>query len=112
MSKAKSGGGYTSNKVVHSTAPKAEPKSTAINPGGAAQLGSAAYAPKYMTPLEAGRGYSPPVGPTNNMGQGPGAGRQVPRSGSQAQHGPVAGSPRPQGSDILSEFGPDIPGRK
>ena len=38
---------------------------------------------------------------------GPGGSRTVMRSGSQAQTGPVAGSPRPGGGDILSQFGPD-----
>jgi hypothetical protein len=42
-----------------------------------------------------------------NAGQGAGAGRTVMRSGSQQQHGPVAGSPKPQGADILSSFGPE-----
>jgi hypothetical protein len=88
MAKPRSGGGLGMSKVVHRQAPKVEPKSTAINPGGAAQLGSAALSPKYATPLEAGRGYSPPVGPTSSMGQGPGANRQVHHCGSQGQWGP------------------------
>jgi hypothetical protein len=87
MAKAKSGGDLGMNKVVHRQAPKVEPKPHAINPGGAGQLGSAALAPKYATPLEAGRGYSTPVGPSSNMGQGPGANRQVHHCGSQGQHG-------------------------
>src|SRR5262249_23597586 len=93
------GGGLGMNKVVHREAPKAEPKPHAINPGGAAQLGSQALAPKYATPLQAGRGYSPPVGPSSNMGQGPGANRQVMRSGSQGTHGaPVQGETRQPGT--------------
>src|SRR5262249_57965147 len=37
-----------------------------------------------------------------NVSKGaPGAGRVVMRSGSQMQYGPVAGTPRPQGRDIL-----------
>jgi hypothetical protein len=99
MAKARSGGGLGMNKVVHRQAPKVEPKSTAINPGGAAQLGSKALAPKYATPLEAGRGYSTPVGPSSNMGQGPGANRQTHRSGSQGQWGSLnRGEPRPPGT--------------
>jgi hypothetical protein len=38
---------------------------------------------------------------------GPGGSRGVMPSGSQGQQGSVAGSPRPAGRDILSEFGPD-----
>ena len=49
-----------------------------------------------------------------NVGRGgPGAGRVVHRSGSQGLHGPVRGGEAPaQRRDILSEFGPDVPGRK
>lgn len=42
-----------------------------------------------------------------SAGQGPGSGRTVSRSGSQAQHGAPEGRPAPQGRDILSEFGPE-----
>ena len=47
-----------------------------------------------------------------NVGKGgPGAGRVLyGQSGSQGQHGPVAGSPKPAGRDMLSEFGPDSAG--
>ena len=38
----------------------------------------------------------------NVKGGGPGAGRKLyGQSGTQGQHGPVAGTPRPQGRDIL-----------
>jgi hypothetical protein len=40
-------------------------------------------------------------------GQGPGAGRNVSRTGSQGQHGAPEGRPAPKGRDILSAFGPD-----
>jgi hypothetical protein len=44
-----------------------------------------------------------------NVGRGgPGAGRTVHPSGSQMQHGPVAGTPAPQGRDILSAYGPEM----
>jgi hypothetical protein len=45
-----------------------------------------------------------------SAGSGPGAGRTVMGSGSQGQHGGVAGSVKPAGRDILSEFGPDSAG--
>jgi hypothetical protein len=99
MAKPRSGGGLGMSKVVHRQAPKVEPKPHAINPGGAAQLGSKALAPKYATPLEAGRGYSTPVGPSSNMGQGPGANRTTSKSGSQGFHGSaVQGEPRQGGT--------------
>jgi hypothetical protein len=43
---------------------------------------------------------------------GPGTGREVMRSGSQGQHGPVAGTTKPEGRDVLSAFGPDVPNRR
>jgi hypothetical protein len=43
-----------------------------------------------------------------NVGKGgPGAGRTVMRSGAQGQHGAVAGTSKPQGREILRDFGPD-----
>jgi hypothetical protein len=46
----------------------------------------------------------------SQCGQGPGGGREVMRSGGQGRHGPVAGTPKPQGRPILSDFGPDYKG--
>jgi hypothetical protein len=46
---------------------------------------------------------------------GPGKGREVMRSGSQSTHGPVAGTSKPAGREILNAFGPDsasVRGRK
>ena len=37
------------------------------------------------------------------------AGRVVMGSGTQGQHGGVAGSVKPAGRDILNDFGPDSP---
>jgi hypothetical protein len=109
MAKARSGGGITSSKLVRAKAPKAEPRSRAMSPGGVSQMGTAVD-PRSVTPLVSGRGYQP-KGPTSNMGQGPGANRVVMRSGSQSLHGPVTPgevrSPRPGGRDTLSEYGPD-----
>ena len=100
--KAKSGGGITSNKFVQSKAPKIEPRSKAISPETVAQLGaSTAFQKK---PLEMGPGLGGPVGPTNNLVNGPkGQGRNVHQCGTQSQHGPVdkGESPRsePRGFD-------------
>jgi hypothetical protein len=38
---------------------------------------------------------------------GPGGSRTTAKSGSQGQHGPVAGNAPAKGKDILSEYGPD-----
>jgi hypothetical protein len=46
----------------------------------------------------------------NVGGGGPGAGRTVMKSGTQAQHGPAAGTPKPAGRDILGAFGNESPG--
>jgi hypothetical protein len=48
-----------------------------------------------------------------NVGKGgPGTGRTVMRSGSQGTHGSVNPGHAPARRDILSEYGPDILGRK
>jgi hypothetical protein len=96
------GGG--SNKIVQSKAPKIEPRSKAVSVETTAQLGaSTAFQKK---PLEMGPGYQP-VGPTSNMGQGPGANRTTMRCGSQGVHGPVNPGNSVPARDILSEFGPN-----
>ena len=105
-----SGGGYGSRNVRHVTAPKVEPRSKRIREPAVAQIGgnygdhvtragSTGWRPGS---IYGGAGYNNPVGPTNMALSGPGAGRQVMRSGSQSQHGDVAGTRRPQGRDILN----------
>jgi hypothetical protein len=93
------GGGAGSNKVVRSTNYKTEPKPKAINPAAVNRLGamhgkhvmeSGGRVQGAPVKLEAGKGYSTPVGPTVAT-PGPGGGRQVSHCGSQGQHGPVAG---------------------
>jgi hypothetical protein len=111
MSKARSGGGITSNKLVSSRAPKPEPKAKAISPCAVSQIGNKQgnHATDKGTvrtrtePLVTGRGYQP-VGPTRNMGQGPGANRTFHRSGSQSST-PTA-RPMATGRDMLA-FGPE-----
>ena len=110
-----SGGGYGSRPVRHVTAPKAEPRARGINPSAVAQLGE--HVGDHITnksgtgyrgePLVRGSGYSPPVGPTDNVAAcGVGGGRTVMKTGSQQQYG-SGGAPKPAGRDILSSFGPD-----
>jgi hypothetical protein len=90
------GGGLHSRNVRHSTAPKVEPRAHAKNPGGVSQFGEAignkithvaGNTPYRGDPINAGRGYQNPVAPTNMALSGPGAGREVMRSGGQGTHG-------------------------
>jgi hypothetical protein len=98
------GGGLHSRNVRHSTAPKVEPKSRAHNPATVAQVG--AHVGAHITnksdtgyrgdPDFTRGGYSNPVGPTNMALSGPGAGREILRSGQQSTHGATnPGNPRP-----------------
>ena len=112
-----SGGGIGNKKVVHSRAPKAEPRPRAINPSAVNQLGnlvgdhathegSTGYRGEELV---RGKGYSGPIGPTDNVkAVGVGGGRTTYHCGTQDQHGaPAQGNPPAQGKDILSQFGPD-----
>jgi hypothetical protein len=72
------------------------------------QLGQAVHFVK--GPLQTKGGYSNPVGPSDSMGQGPGANRVVMKSGSQGTHGStVSGTARPGSS---GEIFPGFPGRR
>jgi hypothetical protein len=107
----KPGGGLHSRNVRHSTAPKVEPRANAINPSWVAQrgalVGNHATNTRGSTDYTGaerslGRGYSNPVGPTNMALSGPGAGREVLRSGGQGCHGQPAGSRPAPGRGILT----------
>jgi hypothetical protein len=111
--------GINSKNVRHVTAPKSEPKPYAKRPAGAAALGSFYGDHTTSRPgssgfkgekLDGGRGYSPPVGPTNNVAAvGVGGGRQIHRTGSQGMQGqPAPGNPPSKSTDILNQFGPNI----
>jgi hypothetical protein len=115
MAKSGSGGGPNSRVVKNSNAGrKVEPRSQGIRPGHVAQIGTAlgSHATGQGKPLTKAvipaktPGYNPPVGANVN------AKPTAMKSGTQGQHGPVAGKPAPQGRDILGGFGPDIPGRR
>jgi hypothetical protein len=97
MSKAKSGGGITMNKVVQTRNPKVEPKPHAISLGATSRLGNMVSTDTPHKSLIAGAGYSTPVGPTSNLDARPGGnGRMIMKSGSQGTHGPtVSGVARP-----------------
>jgi hypothetical protein len=118
----KKGGGPGSKVVVNKPIKYGTP-ARGVSPAGVNQLGTqrsnhatenSAILRKDVTPV-----YGGTPAPTNSnqelgnqnatRGIGVGGGRTVQRSGSQAQHGPVAGSPKPAGRDILSSYGPDSP---
>jgi len=104
-----SGGGYGSRNVKHVSAAKVEPRARQIREPAVAQIGGS-YGDHVTNtkgpgtgwrpgPLYGGAGYSNPVGPTNMALSGPGAGREILRSGGQGTHGSVnPGSPRPKTS--------------
>ena len=106
------GGGIASRVVKQSSNPKVEPKAYGRNPGAVAQYGALVgnhathqgpSTPYRGEPDKVGKGYNAPVGPTNMALSGPGAGREVLRSGGQGTHGSVnPGNPRPQGRGILT----------
>jgi hypothetical protein len=120
-----SGGGIGMNK---NTSPSVRTGSGAreVHPGGVGQLGESQGS--HITRkgesgyrgevLYGGRGMNPvPYGNEVALNVGPGGcgtGRTLyGQAGSQGTHGPVAGSPKPQGRPILSQYGPDykVPGR-
>lgn len=119
-SNRKVGGGIRSNVNrevgVRNGAPRRE-----MSPRGVSQIGSslgnhATERPgelkRAVEPVVTGkRGISVALGNevAKNVGAGgPGAGRtQYGKSGTQSVHGAPAGQPKPQGRDILNDFGPD-----
>ena len=111
----KPGGGIASRNVRNVTAPKAEPKPHAKNPGRVAQYGQMvgnlithSGSTNYRGEPDWARkqGYAPPQGPTSFSNVGPGAGRTIYKTGQQQQYG-SGGAEKPAGRDILSSFGPD-----
>jgi hypothetical protein len=108
MSKARNGGGIQSNKLVNVGVKAGPPRTNIVSPASASQLGrSVAFK---RDPLPIGTASQVPLGNqlATNVGKGgPGAGRDVHRSGSQGQHGPAVSGHSPERRDILSEFGPE-----
>jgi hypothetical protein len=113
-----SGGGINSNKTVQSkSGGKVEPRARAVNVEAVAQQGRSTAFPKRE--MFNGPGYTPQkVGSTGiaNASRGPtgagpgGYGRTIYKSGSQSAT-PQAREMSP-GRDTLSEYGPDVPGRR
>ncbi len=125
MAKNKPGGGIGSKAMNAPTTYYTGQPSQRISPAGVSQIGHA-MGNHSMSNAKVLRGAVEPAraGAVGAMGSvrlgnecaldvgkgGPGAGRTVMRAGGQAQHGPVAGSPAPQGREILNDFGPDSAG--
>jgi hypothetical protein len=112
----RTGGGYGSAKHVEAKKGKAEPITHKGNPAGVAQQGMATAFKKEEIRGGPNTGYRP-YGPKDHTMQGPGAGREIHRSGGQGLYSssgkkmPMPSEPMPAGRDILSEYGRDIPGR-
>lgn len=123
----RSGGGITGKNVTQRPV-KYGDRATKYNVKGVSQVGQAlgnkaTDHSRLFSPVERVRdGALGPLGsvPLGNQRSaelsggncGPGRGREVMRSGTQGQHGPVSGGPKQAGRDILGAFGVDVPGRK
>jgi hypothetical protein len=95
------GGGYDGKNVVHTNNPKREPISRPVSVGAVSRLGSMVGEGTPLKSLYAN--YNPvrasnPIGPSDNMGQGPGAMRTVMRAGSQSKS---VTRPMPKGRDLF-----------
>jgi hypothetical protein len=108
----RSGGGLHMNKVVKPPIKTGGPN-RGVNPGHVSQLGTAVD-PKAVEPVATRAMQGPKFGNeiAGNSKSAPGQGRAIMPSGTQRQHGPVAGQRPGPGRDILNEFGPNVPGRK
>jgi hypothetical protein len=97
MTRAKSGGGLTMNKVSHVTAPKAEPRPHPVSLDAVSRIGSHVGVGSPPASLYNKIKASTPIGPSDNVAAvGVGGGRQVMRSGTQGVHGAsVSGVERP-----------------
>jgi hypothetical protein len=120
---AKNAGGGINSRVVKSVSVRNGSAARVQNPRGVSQIGSnignhATGDGKILRKaVEPVRGSSMPGVKLGNQVAaetvcGVGGSRSVMRSGSQGQQGPAAGKVAPQGRDILSGFGPDVPGRR
>jgi hypothetical protein len=102
----KPAGGLKSRTVTYVRAPKAEPRPHAKSVKGVSQIGTSIgnhitgkgkVLRSTVRDIDAGRGYSPPVGPSDNVAAvGVGGSRNIYRTGVQGRHGGVnPGNPRP-----------------
>jgi hypothetical protein len=121
------GGGIASNKVVQKPVRTGQP-ARQCHQGGVSQFGESVGSHTTHERDSDYRGdkvrgaYRPPGTPgsvplgneiaTNVGGGGPGKGRTLyGQSGTNQQYGAAAGNPKPQGREILREFGPDYKAR-
>jgi hypothetical protein len=79
------GGGANSRQVSHYRDPKQEPKAHGVSVGAVSRLGGALGVGTTHKPFYNKQGYTTPIGPSDNMGAGPGANRMVMRAGSQSK---------------------------
>jgi hypothetical protein len=108
------GGGILGNKNV-SVGQRTGSPNRGSSPASASQLGQSTSFKKEAVEVRPAYNSGVPLGNAKALDVGPGGvgtGRTTYKSGSQNQYGPVAGKPRPESRDFLSQFGPDIPGRK
>jgi hypothetical protein len=121
-------GGGINSREAHKQGVKVGRSAIEMRPAGVSQIGSSmgnrvtnsgrtlsgAVEPVQGKALP--QGLSVPLGNQKalDVGKGgPGAGRVLyGQSGTNKQYGPAAGSPKPQGREILREFGPDVPNRR
>jgi hypothetical protein len=112
--RANAGGGHGSRQIKNSSAPKVEPKPYAMSPAASEQLWTSlgnhatvqqtkGVLPGAGVPLKSGPGYSA-KGPTPTVA-GPGGGRTVHKSGSQAMHGAGAGERPARAREIIEPMG-------
>ena len=107
-------GGGVGSRVVKSSqgGRKVEPRASGVTPGHAAQIGTALgnkaqeAGAKKLNPVVPPRmgGYNPPVGANTNSKP-----TNYGMCGTQWSGGASAGQPKPQGRDVLSDFGPESP---
>jgi hypothetical protein len=110
---ARNAGGGAGSRVVknNQAGRKVEPRAQGVRPGAVSQIGQSLgthaqeAGAKKLNPIAPTRtqGYNAPIGAQTN------AKPTIHATGTQAQHGPVAGTPKPAGRDILQSFGPESP---
>src|SRR6266446_674002 len=105
--KSKAGGGANSRQVKQVGLKTGGPN-RAKSPAAVNQLGTKLGNPAAVEKLDAGKALASTLGNTlaPKVTCGPGGSRTVQKSGSQAQHGPSAGGPRPEARDIFKDFPP------
>ena len=79
------GGGIDGKNVGHYRDAKREPIAHGVSPGAVSRLGGAVGEGTPYKNLYNKQAYTTPIGPSDNMGVGPGANRMVMRAGSQSK---------------------------